>query len=144
MSPTRKPAAKRAMPGKAPPTKDRKLAAAQLARVRKLCASLPDTGERDSHGSPGFFTSGKLFAYFLDNHHNDGRLALWCAAPEGAQLMLIDSNPEVYFFPPYVGKSGWIGVRLDRDAAWPEIAAVLEAAHQVRYKPPKPRRVSKR
>jgi hypothetical protein len=132
-----KPRTRRAPVGKAPPTKDRKLASAMLAKVRGLCASLPDVEERDSHGSPGFFTSKKCFSYFLDNHHNDGRLALWCAAPEGAQAMLVDANPDVYFLPPYVAKGGWIGVRLDRGAAWNEIAAVLENAHQVRYKPPR-------
>ncbi len=125
---------------KAPPTKDRKLATAMLARVRKLCAALPGTEERDSHGSPGFFASKKAFAYFLDNHHHDGRLAVWCAAPDGAQAMLVDANPDVYFLPPYVAKQGWIGVRLDRGAPWKEIAAVLENAHQVRYKPPRGKR----
>src|SRR6185436_13228351 len=100
------------------------------------CLALPDTSERASHGSPSFYLAEKhAFVYFCDNHHHDGRLALWCAAPEGAQAMLVDSNPDHYFLPPYVARLGWIGVRLDRDAPWKEIAAVLEAAHQTRYKP---------
>ena len=136
---------RRAPVGKAPPTKDRKLATAMLAKVRALCESLPDVEERDSHGSPGFFSSKKCFAYFLDNHHHDGRLALWCAAPEGAQAMLVDSSPDVYFVPPYVGPQGWIGVRLDRDLPWSQVASVLEAAHQMHHRPPraaKPARAS--
>jgi hypothetical protein len=56
--------------------------------------------------------------------------------------MLVDSNPEHYFLPPYVAHLGWIGVRLDRDAPWTEIAAVLEAAHQTRYKPARVRKAS--
>jgi len=122
----------------APPTYPRTLVTSQLARVRELCHQLPDVIERPSHGSPAFLIGGKrAFAYFLDNHHGDGRLALWCAAPDGAQAMLVDSNPGHYFVPPYVGPSGWVGVRLDRDAAWSEIAAVLEAAHQLRHQPPR-------
>jgi hypothetical protein len=119
-------------PGKAP-SLDPVLAAKQLAKVRAVARALPDASERLSHGSPSFYLGGKrAFMYFCDNHHHDGRLALWCCAPEGAQAMLVDSNPDVYFLPPYVAHLGWVGVRLDRDAAWPEIAAVIEAAHHTR------------
>jgi hypothetical protein len=115
-----------------------RLARAQLAKVRTFVTSLTGASEKDSHGSPGFFVGKKAFAYFCDNHHNDGRLALWCAAPAGAQAMLVDSDPDVYFAPPYVARLGWVGVRLDRDVAWEQVAAVLEAAHAVRAPKPKP------
>jgi hypothetical protein len=109
------------------------LAARLLARVRALCLALPGATERASHGSPSFFIDGKQsFASFSDNHHADGRIALVCAAPEGAQAMLVDANPDCYFVPPYVGRLGWIGVRLDRDLPWPEIAAIIESAHAAR------------
>ena len=121
----------------APAPYPRALVASQLARVRALCHELPDVTERPSHGSPTFFVGKRTFAYFLDNHHGDGRLALWCAAPEGAQAMLVDSDPEGYFLPPYVAHRGWIGVRLDRDLPWNQIAMVLEAAHQTCYRPPR-------
>lgn len=122
----------------AAPTYPRALVASQLAKVRALCRALPDVTERPSHGSPAFLVNGKHpFAYFLDNHHGDGRLALWCAAPEGAQAMLVDSNPDHYFLPPYVAHHGWIGVRLDRQTPWNEIAMVVEAAHQTKFKPPR-------
>jgi hypothetical protein len=107
--------------------------AAALARVRKLCLSFPETSERASHGAPTFFFRAKQsFLSFVDNHHGDGRLALWCAAPPGAQAMLVDSNPDVFFVPAYVGHMGWIGVRLDRDAPWPVVAQVIEDAYQTR------------
>jgi len=116
----------------------RALVTKQLARVRELCHRLPDVTERPSHGSPTFFVNDKrTFAYFLDNHHGDGRLAVWCAAPDGAQAMLVDSDPEGFFLPPYVARLGWIGVRLDRDVPWNRIAMVLEAAHQTRYRSPR-------
>ncbi len=96
-----------------------------LARVREICLGLPETTERPSHGSPSFFIRDKhTFVMFLDDHHGDGRLALWCAAPPGMQKGLVDATPEVYFVPPYVGHRGWIGVRLDRGAPWEEIAGV--------------------
>ena len=100
-----------------------------LERVRELCLALPETNERPSHGSPCWFVRDKrCFVMFLDDHHGDGRLALWCAAPEGMQRALVDSAPEHYFVPPYVGHRGWLGVRLDRDLAWDDIAGAIEDA----------------
>jgi hypothetical protein len=101
-----------------------------LERVRELCLSLPETSERLSHGQPAFFIRGKRsFVMYLDNHHDDGRLALWCAAPEGMQEALVESTPEHYFRPPYVGHRGWIGVRLDRDLDWNDVAGAIEDAY---------------
>jgi hypothetical protein len=100
-----------------------------LDRVREHCLSLPETSERLSHGSPAWFIGGKkTFVMYLDDHHGDGRLALWCAAPPGAQDVLVHGRPEHYFRPPYVGHRGWIGVRLDRDLEWNEIAGTIEDA----------------
>ena len=100
-----------------------------LARVRELCLALPEATERLSHGSPTFFVRDKkTFVMYLDDHHGDGRLALWCAAPPGAQEELIETDPERFFRPPYVGHRGWIGVRLDRDLDWDEVAGIVEEA----------------
>ncbi|MDJ0756439.1 MAG: hypothetical protein QNJ45_23100 [Ardenticatenaceae bacterium] len=85
----------------------------QLNRVRKICFEFPGTSERLSHGTPTFFTPKKSFARFVDNHHGDGRTAVWVPAPPGFQPLIIESDPEIYFKPPYVGPSGWIGIRLD-------------------------------
>jgi hypothetical protein len=100
-----------------------------LNRVRRLCLALPDTSERASHGQPTFFVGGtKAFVMYLDNHHNDGRLARWCAATPEIQQMLVRSSPELYFLPPYVAYRGWVGVRLDRDLGWDAIAGLIEDA----------------
>ena len=104
----------------------------QLAKVRAFVARWPGVTEKVSHGFPGFFVKQRAFAYFLDNHHGDGRLALWCVAPPGAQAMLVDSDADHYFVPPYVGVSGWVGVRLDRSCPWSQIAAILESAYATR------------
>ena len=103
--------------------------AAALERVRALCLALPETTERPSHGSPAWFVRDKrCFVMFLDDHHGDGRLALWCAAPEGMQHALVAGDPDSYFVPPYVGHRGWVGVRLDRALPWDEVARAIEDA----------------
>ena len=102
-----------------------------LDRIRALCLALPETSERASHGSPTFFIAGKhSFVTFQDDHHGDGRLAIWAAAPPEMQRVLVDGAPEHYFVPPYVGHRGWIGVRLDRDPDWTEIAAICTDAYR--------------
>ena len=67
---------------------------------------------------------------FMENHHNDGRLAIWCNAPEGAQDVLVRARPERFFVPPYVGHRGWVGMRLEGDVDWGEVAAIVEDAYR--------------
>lgn len=83
-----------------------------LQRVRRVCNALPEVSEKLSHGAPTFFVRKKVFCMFADNHHNDGRIAVWLPAPSGVQEMLKAQASEKYFKPPYVGVRGWIGVEL--------------------------------
>ncbi len=100
-----------------------------LAKVRDICLALPEATERLSHGSPTFFVRGKkTFVMFLDDHHGDGRLALWVAAAPGVQAEMVDEEPDRFFVPPYVGHRGWLGVRLDRKPDWGEVAGICEDA----------------
>ena len=101
-----------------------------LARLREICLGLPEVEERLSHGAPTFFVRGKrAFLMVLTNHHGDGRFAIWCAAGEGVQSMLVEADPERFFVPPYVGHRGWLGVRLDRGLDWNELAGLSEDAY---------------
>lgn len=86
----------------------------QLERVRTICLALPETSERPSHGEPTFFVHKKVFVMFANNHHNDGHVAVWLPVPDGLQASLIESTPETYFKPPYVGVRGWVGIELAR------------------------------
>ncbi len=83
-----------------------------LDRVRAICMALPETSERLSHSEPTFFVHKKVFAMFADNHHNDGRIAVWLPAAPGVQEALIADSPALFFRPPYVGHRGWIGIML--------------------------------
>jgi hypothetical protein len=104
-----------------------------LERVRRLCLSLPETEERLSHGSPWFFIiKGKRsFVAYVDDHHGDGRLAIWCNAPPGVQESLVGQDAQRFFKPPYVGVRGWVGVRLDLDPDWDQIADIIEEAYRM-------------
>ena len=101
-----------------------------LERIRELCIGLPEVSERPSHGAPTFFVREKRsFLMVLTDHHGDGRFAIWCAAPDGLQKLLVDADPERFFVPPYVGHRGWLGLRLDRALDWGELAGIVEDAY---------------
>ena len=107
-----------------------------LDRLRALCLALPEVTERVSHGEPTWFVRGKrTFVMFADHHHDD-RLAFWCAAPPGAQQQMVETEPERFFRPPYVGPRGWLGVRLDVTADWDEIEEIVVDAYRT-IAPPK-------
>lgn len=101
-----------------------------LQRVRRICMALPETTEKISHGEPTFFVRKKVFAMFANNHHDDGRLAVWLPVPTGEQELLIEGSPDVFFKPPYVGVRGWVGIDLTNinDA---ELTSFLQEAWEI-------------
>jgi len=102
---------------------------ATTARVRALALALPAVEERLSHGEAAWFVRGRSFATMSDHHHDD-RLAVWLAAPGGRQESLIETDPERFFRPPYVGHRGWVGAYLDVPGVdWDELAGLVGEAH---------------
>jgi hypothetical protein len=103
---------------------------AVLERLRGVCLVLPAATERLSHGAPSFFVRDKrCFLMLLDDHHGDGRFAVWCAAPPGHQELLVEADAEKFFVPPYVGHRGWLGVRLNDGVDWEELTSIVEDAY---------------
>jgi hypothetical protein len=99
-----------------------------LDRVREICLALPEVTEKLSHGSPTWFVK-KTFVSFADHTHG-GPLAIWCAAAPGAQEEAVEKEPNRFYRTPYVGVRGWLGVRLDVDVDWDEVAAIIEDAYR--------------
>ena len=86
-----------------------------IGRVRDLVMALPEADEVTSHGMPCFgIVKGKKFAYFTEDHHGDGKIALLVKISGGdEQAALIEMDEDRYYRPAYFG-DGWIGIRLDR------------------------------
>lgn len=101
-----------------------------LERIRRICLAMPEVTEKMSHGEPTFFVRKKVFVMFASNHHNDGRIAVWCPVPLGFQAGLIEAAPQKFFNPPYVGVRGWIGILLDQ-VADDELASHIRQAWQL-------------
>jgi phosphoribosylglycinamide formyltransferase-1 len=107
-----------------------------LGRIRKLALALPETHERESHGSPGFRVgsekSGKFFAHFSDQHHGTPHIAVLVKTSSMDELLsLVETQPEVYFKPAYYGASGWVGLILNRPGVdWDHVGEWLERSWQ--------------
>jgi hypothetical protein len=109
---------------------------APIDKLRKICLALPDVVEKEAWGEPTFRVRGRMFAMYDNNHHDAGRIAVWCNAPLGFQSMMVAEAPERFFVPPYVGVNGWVGVRLDLDVDWKEIAGVVQQAYRMAVEKP--------
>jgi hypothetical protein len=107
-----------------------------IDRLRKICLALPDATEKEAWGEPTFRVRGRMFAMYANNHHDDGRIAVWCKAPLGFQSMMVGVAPKRFFVPPYVGVNGWVGVRLDVEVDWKEVASVVEQGYRMATEKP--------
>jgi len=96
-----------------------------LERLRTIALDLPGAEEHAAHGMACFrIAGGRIFAWFTADHHGDGRIAVLVktGGPE-EQEALIEQDPDLYFRPAYFGPSGWVAIRLDRQAPdWDHIA----------------------
>jgi predicted DNA-binding protein (MmcQ/YjbR family) len=102
-----------------------------LIRLRKICLALPQATEKPFGKHVTFRVRDKNFAMYMDNHHGDGRIALWCKAARGAQEVLVQADPSQFFVPPYVGPKGWVGVRLDRRIDWRGVAQLITDSYRM-------------
>jgi len=99
-----------------------------LDRLRPICLALPEAVEKETWGDPTFRVRDKIFAM---HKVGDGRESVWCKAPPGAQGVLVGADPGRFYVPPYVGHNGWVGVRLDIEIDWDELADIVEESYRM-------------
>jgi len=99
-----------------------------LDQLRVICLAFPEACEESGVGNPSFKIRSKIFAM---QHSFDERPSVWCKAPQGVQSMLVSSNPKRFFVPPYVGRHGWIGIWLDSELDWDEIADLVDESYRM-------------
>ena len=101
-----------------------------LARLTELALGLPKA-EHTLCGSHAQYTvSKKTFAYFLNDHHGDGIVAVTCKVLPGENKALAESQPRRFYLPAYIGPRGWVALRLDRGKIdWDEVRDLLLASY---------------
>ncbi|MEX2420772.1 MAG: MmcQ/YjbR family DNA-binding protein [Actinomycetota bacterium] len=79
----------------------------RASTVRKFALALPEAEERETWGTATFRVRNKIFTMF-----SEGEKDAWVKSTADEQQALIAMYPKTFFFPPYVGPSGWIGVHV--------------------------------
>lgn len=104
-----------------------------LARVRTIALAFPKSAEKISHGRPVFFTN-KIFTYF------SGSVRVgedWVQHPHA---VLVQPDPieraaliedDRFFKPAYLAPAGWLGIDLDAQTDWDEIAELIDASYRL-------------
>jgi predicted DNA-binding protein (MmcQ/YjbR family) len=98
-----------------------------LERLREICRALPGTTEVRAWGHPNFKVAGKTFAAF-EKYKGEWAIA-FKAEPEHQQF-LVAQDPRFYV-SPYVGKYGWVSMKVDGAVRWREVKALLTEAHRL-------------
>jgi phosphoribosylglycinamide formyltransferase-1 len=104
----------------------------RLDRLTGICLALPEVSRQDTGDHASFLVRKKTFAYYLDNHHGDGIVAVCCKTPLGEHLDLIASDPARFYLPAYIGPRGWVALRLDTgEVDWDEVAGLVGASYRL-------------
>ncbi len=104
----------------------------RLVRLTKICLALPEA-TRQRHGRHAAFrVRKKVFAYYLDDHHGDGIVAITCKALPGDNAALVRANPARFYLPAYIGPRGWVALRLDVGPIdWDEVSELVLGSYQL-------------
>ena len=101
------------------------------ARLVTICEDLPEAVvEGDQHLK--FSVRAKAFAYYLDDHHGDGIVAVTFKAEAGVQTSLVAAGPARFYVPSYLGPRNWVALRLDLDNVdWDEVAELVVDSYRL-------------
>jgi phosphoribosylglycinamide formyltransferase-1 len=97
-----------------------------LERLTKLALALPEATRELKNSHAAFLVRKKIFAYFLNDHHGDGIVAVTCKVFPGENAALAQAQPKRYYLPAYIGPRGWVALRLDLPKIdWSEVRDLL-------------------
>ena len=103
------------------PTED-----SRLTRLTEIALALPEAKRRICGSHAQFLVRKKTFAYFLDNHHGDGIVAVTCKVLSGDNKALAEAQPSRFYLPAYIASKGWVALRLDTGKVdWGEVRELL-------------------
>ncbi|HKT71221.1 MAG TPA: MmcQ/YjbR family DNA-binding protein [Terriglobales bacterium] len=102
----------------------------RLGRLTGIALTFPET-TRQIYGSHAqFLVRKKTFAYFFDNHHGDGIVAVACKVLPGDNKALVEAQPRRFYLPAYIGPRGWVALRLDVGKVdWDEVRELLLSSY---------------
>lgn len=98
----------------------------RLKSLTKIALALPEA-TRQVYGSHAqFLVRKKTFAYFLNDHHGDGIVAVTGKVLPGDNKALAEAQPRRFYLPAYIASKGWVALRLDVGKIdWDEVRELL-------------------
>ena len=103
---------------------------ARLAELTELALALPEAKRRLCGRHAQFLIRKKTFAYFLDDHHGDGIVAVTCKVLPGDNKALAEAQPRRFYLPAYIASKGWVALRLDVGKIdWDEVKELLLSSY---------------
>jgi hypothetical protein len=116
----------------------------RLVRLSKICLAFPQASRQVLGRHAGFLVGKRTFAYFLDDHHGDGIVAVTCKALPGDNAALVAAQPDRFYLPAYIGPRGWVVLRLDAGKVqWDEVRELVLGSYRLvapSASPPSPSR----
>jgi hypothetical protein len=102
----------------------------RLLCFTKICLALPEATRLRHKDYASFMVGKKIFAYYLDNHHGDGIVAVTCKVLPGDNVALATADPSRFYLPAYIGSRGWVALRLDAGKIdWDEVAELAAGSY---------------
>jgi phosphoribosylglycinamide formyltransferase-1 len=107
-------------------------AAQRQARLVEICRAFPEANAEVAGAEHMAFRIRKrIFAYYLFDHHGDGRIAFCCKSSLSEQQRLVRDDAHSFFVPAYLGSKGWVAIRLDLDEVdWETVSELARRAYQ--------------
>ena len=104
----------------------------RLIRLTEIALALPEA-TRECHGQHASFNvRKKKFAYYLDDHHGDGIVAVCFRTEPRENEVLLATDAVRFYRPAYIGARGWIGLRLDLgEIDWEEVAEFVTDSYRM-------------
>jgi hypothetical protein len=102
----------------------------RLDKLTRICLALPETKREEKASHAAFLVRKKIFAYYLNNHHGDDIISVCCKVLPGENQFLVQSGPERFYLPAYIGSRGWIALRMDRATLnWTEVKELIHGSY---------------
>ncbi len=104
----------------------------RLTRLTKICLALPEATREVCGAHAGFTVKKKTFAWFLNDHHGDGIVAVSCKVLKGDNARLVAADPKKFYMPAYMASKGWVALRLDvGEVDWEEVKDLVTGSYQL-------------
>jgi len=104
----------------------------RLVRLTKICLAFPQVTRKILGRHAGFLVGKRTFAYFLNDHHGDGIVAVTCKALPGDNAALVAAQPDRFYLPAYIGPRGWVALRLDVGKVdWEEVRELVLGGYRL-------------